>query len=273
MPPIEKEDDGVIKDIIPKEGEDPSKKDGSEVEKTKEPEKSEKVDPSEFSKPEESEEKETQEEKEEEAIDWEAKAKKLEEERDNYKKALLSTKSKELRLSKDEDKKEEENSKWDEESKEFQKETLSKSEQIVRRQLEKMNERGAIRRFLKRYPEVAQDNLKWNDIASAYKPTRGKDTSEDILEDLEDSYLVLRRKDGSLKRELEEARKKGEHDGAVKAKSAQMASVSGAGNHSVSKSDSKKELTSNAKKMAERMRTPLDKLEKEDDSTTAVIRM
>lgn len=251
----------VIKDIKEplKEVEkvEPSKADESKAEETQVKKKEKKE--------------EVKEEKKEER-NWEEDFKKLEVERDNYKTALLTAKGKSLSLGDKKDKKEKPESEWDDTSEKFQKDTIDRVDKLVSERLEKRNEQGAIRKFLEKHPILASNGLAWDSVVTTYKPTRGKDTMDDVLEDLEDAYLVARRKDGTLKEDFKKAEQEGERKGAVKAKTAQMASVSGAGNHSVSKTSSKSGLSSSAKKMADKMRTPLDKLEKEDDSISAVIK-
>lgn len=263
----EETDPGVITDIM---GQEPLKKVESE-EKSEEVVQNKTTEPvveAQEKKTEEEEKLEEKENEEEEKVDWEAKAKKLEQERDNYKKALLIAKGKTLSLGGIK-KTEEDKSKWDETSDEFQKETLTKVQQQVHELLEKRNEQGAIKRFLKKHPSVATRG--WNDVVEFYKASRGRETVDDILEDLEDAYLVSKRNNGTLKEDLEKAKLEGERKGIVKTKTAQMASVSGAGNHSVTKTESKKGVSDKAKEMAMRMKTPLDKLEQEDDSVTTTL--
>jgi len=261
--PNEKGNDNVIESIIPQA---PSQKE-TETESVETEEVEEVVTPA--PDPIEPEEKETQEE-EEIPDEREERIKKLEEERDNYKKALLHVKSKNVSLVKD-DEPDKINEKWDETSQEFQKETLTKTENMVNRRLERMNEKSAIRRFWKKHPETTIDGT-WNNIVSGYKADSGRDTVWDILDDLESSYSQVKNKFGEPSA-IEKAKADGERAGIVKARSAEMASVSGTGNHSVPKSEFKKGLSDSAKEIASRMRTPLDKLEKEDDSTTAVIQI
>jgi len=268
----EETDPGVITDI---KGEEPSQVRTEEKSEEKVVEPAETVEPTEEESQKKTGEEETKEEKEKEGeepeIDWEKRAKKLEKERDNYKTALLTAKYKTLTLGKTKEDVEEKGKEWDETSDESQKETLNKVEKIVLERIEKRNEQGAIKRFLKKHPSLASNGLLWSSIVASYNATRGRETTDDIYEDLEDAYLISKRKDGTLKEDFNKAKQEGERVGAVKAKTAQMASVSGAGNHSVSKTDTKKGLSDSAINMASRMKTPLDKLEEEDESVTTVI--
>jgi len=195
-------------------------------------------------------------------IDWETRAKKAEEERDNYKTALLIQKGKKPK------KEAEEESPWDETSAEFQKDTMKRVDKLVQKKFEDKNELLARKKFINKHKSELTEAL-WGDTVTSYKPQRGRENVKDIQEDLEDAYLLSKRKHGLLVGDLEKARQEGERAGAVKAKTAQMASVSGAGNHSVSKTSSQKGLSDNARLMAEKMKTPIDKLEAEtggDDS-------
>lgn len=271
---------GVIKDIAPEEGkketlvkEDP-KVESQEVSKP-EPAQEKKVPKEEVKEEEKVEKKEELENKVEIAEpeeDWETKYKKLEEERDNYKNALLSTKYKTLSLGDNKKVTTEKKSKWDEVSDEFQKDTIKRVDKLVAERLEKNNEQGAIKRFLKKNPAIATNSIDWGEVVSFYKSHRGKETVDDIVDDLEDAYLSVRRKNGTLDNDVKEAKQEGERKGVIKAKVAQMASVSGTGGRPSSKQDTKKGLSDTAKYMADKMGTPISELEEAESETTSVIK-
>lgn len=60
---------------------------------------------------------------------------------------------------------------------------------------EKANERRVIRSIESSDdPELSEINENWDDIVANYIPRRGKDTEEDILDDIQDAYAIWKRK-------------------------------------------------------------------------------
>ena len=109
---------------------------------------------------------------------------KLLEERDNYKKGLLSYKEK---------------------AKALPKEPAKAEDVLTKKDFQKINEKKAIEAFLKDNPEV---NSKWSDFVPYYREFRGRDTVEDIVKDLDDAktlyqkHFPVKENDGDTKANL-----------------------------------------------------------------------
>ena len=123
------------------------------------------------------EETESEEGTEEETVEsLKTKLAKVEEEKENYKKAFLSIKKKKKTLEKEE--------------KEEKEEFGFDDEYGTKKELYKMNEQTAIQRVLKEVPEL---DANWDDVISYYAPRRGKNTVENIIADIKDAYYLWER--------------------------------------------------------------------------------
>ena len=210
---------------------------------------------------------ETEETKEtEDAESLKERLKKVEEEKENYKKGML--KYKELTLDKKEkQEEEEEQTEWDDNSKKFQKQTISRAEKIAKGVVEKNNETLAIEQFMEKYPDVKDS---WDDIVSNYSPTNGKDSVKSVLKDLNRAYILTRYEKGEIDSLVSDALKKGEKKGKAEAQIADMSSVSTTTSKTVKGSNA---ISQGALKLAEKMRVDPKKLAEEDDSLTAEIKL
>jgi hypothetical protein len=221
------------------------------------------------------EEREEEEEKEAEEETLESlkeRLKKAEEERDNYKKGMLSAKKQMRSLKKEEpksDEEEDDEDKWDEDSKAFRRETIQKAEEAVLRKLHENNENKAKKQFLEANPELAEDDDLWKDVVERYAPT-SKDDVDDIVEALDDAYTLVLKKRGKLQERIEKARQEGERKGLARAATANLASITGRGGSSGRNKN--KGISDAAKRMASKMKVDMRQLEQEDDSSTAEIR-
>lgn len=196
------------------------------------------------------------------------KIKKEQEEKENYKKGLLSVKKK--TLTPEQPKKVEENvaeieeyPDWDEASKMFQKQTLNQAESIAERKakemFEKYNEKTGISKFIAEHKELS-DDVKWNEVIINYTPKNGRDTVEGIMEDLNRAYILTQYEKGELN--LPNKNKD------VKSGVANAQTISKTTSKSVSDG---KTLSESARKLAQRMKVDPEKLAKEDDSLHAEI--
>lgn len=189
--------------------------------------------------------------------------KKSEEEKENYKKGLLSAK-KTLKTLEPEKEEEEEYPEWDETSKKFQKQTLSEATKAAKTEakeiVEKYNEKAAISSFIKDHPEL-EDDSKWQDIVSNYNPKHGKESIDDVKKDLERAYLLTRYEKGELNQK----------DNKAAAQVADKQAVSKITSKSVK--DDGKTLSESALRLAQAMRVDPKKLAEEDDSLTAEIKL
>lgn len=71
----------------------------------------------------------------------------------------------------------------------------SKKDDDAIQRFEKANERRAIRLIeSSEDPEFVEINENWSDIVANYVPRRGRDTEEDILDDIQDAYAIWKRK-------------------------------------------------------------------------------
>ena len=199
-----------------------------------------------------------------------AKLEKTESDKENYKKGLLSSKKKlkSLDVAKEKpEEKEEEESEWDEESSKFQKETLKKSEEIAKKAIAEANSKTAIQQFVAKYPEADKSST-WQDIAAAYADRRGKDSVENIVLDIEDAYLIVKRDRGELASVEDVLR--GEQEGILKAQTSNLGAVASQGGEK-EKSTKGSGISKGAMDMAKAFRQDPEKVSKETEETTATI--
>lgn len=149
---------------------------------------------------------------------------KTEEDRDHYREGLLNSKKDRSLSEKKEEKSEadddEEDSKVDLEK--IKKET---AEAVFSKIYEK-NEKAAVKDISKKYPDLIDDR-NWGDFIKHYRATRGKESVQDIMEDLEDAYLLYKR--GRGEQIQSQDFNKGKEAGKAEAKKAELASVAGEG--------------------------------------------
>lgn len=150
----------------------------NEVEETKE------VENTEVESTEEVEENESEETDDDNITLTKAEYQKLQEERDNYKKGLLSLKRKGRTLPGDNDK---------ETDKQDTTNYYDDSEYVTKRDLQKKEEKQAVSLALVEIPEL-DDN--WDDIVEFYYPKRGKDDAENIVEDIRDAVEIWKFRKG-----------------------------------------------------------------------------
>jgi hypothetical protein len=198
--------------------------------------------------------------------------KKLEAERENYKKGLL--KYKKLSLEPEEDKPEEveeDYPEWDENSKKFQEQTLKQAKQVAESNTKKIvedyNEKAAIKQFLSKHPEAEE---KWSEVVSNYSPKNGKETIDSITKDLDRALFLTRYESGELSKVQEEAVKEGIKKGTAEAKVADLTTIDTVSSKSVPQGSS---LSQGAINLATKMRVNTEKLAAEDESLTAEIKL
>lgn len=95
---------------------------------------------------------------------------KLLEERDNYKKGMLSYKEKIKDVPKED--------------------AFKKDDVLTKSDFHKMNEKKAIQQFLKENPEL---DTKWTNFVSFYRDTKGRNDVESILQDLDDAKTLFQK--------------------------------------------------------------------------------
>jgi hypothetical protein len=194
---------------------------------------------------------------------------KAEEERENYRKGLLSREEELKSLkSKDEDN---ENIEWDENSKKFQTETLSKSELIAREAAEKAaksaleasNEKEALEEFNSLHNITDEERIEL--MANLDFTKFGKDSKKGIIKALERALVVTRFDRGEIIDPKEIARRDAEN------KNREMNISHGSSQNSGRYEEQKGGVTENQKSMAQRAGVKVESLEKEDDSRFATI--
>ena len=204
-----------------------------------------------------------------------AKAAKLEEERDNYRKGLLA-REEELKSFKKEKEEEEEKddndekeTEWDENSKRFQEETLSKTEKLAEeaaiKALERRNDKTAQQEFRENHPEITDE--KWEQVVANYNPKSGKESQKGIMRDLERAYVVYKFDTGETIDPAEIARTNAE------LKNKEMHVSYGTSGTSGKFEEKKGGVTDGQKSIGERFGITAERLEKEDDSMSATIKI
>lgn len=194
---------------------------------------------------------------------------KEQEEKENYKKGLLSIKKKTLTPEPIVNEIEETNEEiedypdWDEASKKFQKQTLTQAELIAEKKanemFEKYNEKAGISKFIEEHSELA-DDAKWNEVIINYTPKNGRDTVEGIVKDLNRAYILTQYEKGEFN--LPNKNKE------VNSNIANAQVVSKTTLKSISEG---KALSESSRKLAQQMKVDPEKLAKEDDSLHAEI--
>lgn len=204
------------------------------------------------------------------------KLEKVESDKDNYKKGML--KYKDLTLDKKEKKVEEKSEEeiypdWDEDSKKFQQQTLSKVEERAKASamgvIEKANEKSAIATFVKDNPELAEGEA-WSEVISNYNPRNGKETVQDITNDLEEALVITKYRSGKLSNSETEAEERGRKKGQAESQIADLSSISKTDSKTVKGESS---ISEGALEMASKMRVDPEDLAKEDDSLSAEIKL
>lgn len=190
--------------------------------------------------------------------------KKAEEDKENYKKGMLKYKDLSLSSKAEESKDEEDYPDWDETSKKFQKQTLSQAEKVAEKRareiVENYNEKSAISIFVKKHPEMAQED-NWKELVGNYNTNHPKDSVESYNRALEKAYINLRYDRGELSELESEAEKKGIKKGKAEAQIADMSSVS---KTTFKTSKEGRTLSPGAIDLANKMRVDLKKLAEED---------
>ncbi len=200
--------------------------------------------------------------------------KKSEKEKEEYKSGMNKYKYLTLEKKVEESKEEEiEYPEWDDNSKKFQEQTLSqaekRAEEQARKIVEKYNEKVAISQFVERNPELAEED-KWKEVISNYHPRSGKETPQDILNDLEESLIVTRYRKGELNDLEAKAEEKGNKKGKAEAQIIDLSSVSKTTSKTVKEGNT---LSPGAIDLANKMRVDLKKLAEEDLSIPAEIKL
>ena len=208
----------------------------------------------------------------------EERLKKAEEERENYKQALLSKKKAfnrtlEAKPEETEEEQEQEKPEWDEDSQRFQKQTLSQAEKVAKKAakeaIEGINEKEAIGAFLESYPEF-EDATEWKEILGNYNPKHGKGSVKSIITDLERARVLRLHDKGEISRLAEEAETRGKRQGYAERALADLTTTGGERTKTVGSKGG--EVTEGARRLAERFRIDPKKLAKEDDSRQATIK-
>lgn len=198
---------------------------------------------------------------------------KAEDEKEKMLQALRKTKSEYRKLAsekkKDAEPEEEEidSSEWDDDSKKFRKETIELATRKAEEAIERSNETQAIDAFMEKYPEFVETEY-WTDLVANYSPKRGKSSVSAIVRDLENARLITLNDRGELEKQFASAEQRGVAKGIKKAVVAEMA-LSGRSGKGTGAS---KGTSSTASDMAKKMNLDSKKVEKEDDSSEAVIK-
>lgn len=203
----------------------------------------------------------------------EAQKAKAEEERENYKKGLLSREEELKKFKKQDDNNDDEGNnddedfQWDDASAKFQSETLSKSEKIAEqaavKALEKRTETSAQSKFLSSHQDITQEV--WEKVVANYSPQNGKDSEENILKDLERAYILYRYDNNLPIGQVDTSKQEGEE------KVKQVAITHGAPVVPSEQEDDDSKVTDSQLYIASKMGVSKEALEKEDDSLRAEI--
>lgn len=224
----------------------------------------------------EAEEEKTEKKGEEEAPEkLRERTRKAEEEKEKMLQALRKTKSEYRKLASEkkkdaepeEDEEEIDSSEWDDDSKKFRKETIELATRKAEEAIERSNETQAIDAFMDRYPEFVETEY-WTDLVANYAPKRGKGSVSAIVKDLENARLITLNDRGELEKQFASAEQRGVAKGIKKAVVAEMA-LSGRSGKGTGAS---KGVSSTASDMAKKMNIDPKKVEKENDSSEAVIK-
>jgi hypothetical protein len=196
---------------------------------------------------------------------------KAEEEKENYRKGLLSREEelKTLKSSKEEGKEDEKDDEkeieWDENSKKFQEETLSKTAKLAEeaavaaamKAINSTNEKTAQEKFRASHPEVTDEE--WADIMANYTPKLGAE------KDLERALILTKFDKGEIIDPAEINRRQAEE------RNRDMNISHGTPSSSGKYEEQKGGVTEGQKALASRFGISVERLEKEDDSRQATI--
>lgn len=241
------------------------KKDEVVVETKAEEEKTEKKD--------DADKKAETEEEEEDPEKLRERTRKAEEEKEKMLQALRKTKSEYRKLAsekkkdadQEEDEEEIDSSEWDDDSKKFRKETIELATRKAEAVIERSNERQAVDIVVEKYPDVLEY---WQDLMANYHQRPGESTVSARVKDLENARLITLNDRGELEKQFASAEQRGVAKGIKKAVVAEMA-LSG---RSGKGTGSSKGVSSTASEMAKHMNLDPKKVEKENDSSEAVIK-
>ena len=206
------------------------------------------------------------------------KLEKVESDKDNYKKGMLKYKGltldkKETKEATKDESEEEIYPDWDEDSKKFQKQTLSKVEERATATamsiIEKANEKAAIATFIGKNQELSDVDA-WGEVVANYNPRNGKETQQDIINDLEEALVITRYRKGELGKSELDAEERGRKKGQAESQVADLSSVAKTDSKTIEEDGNT--VSDSALKMAERMRVDPEDLAKEDDSSIAEIK-
>lgn len=149
---------------------------------------------------------------------------KTEEDRDHYREGLLNSKKDRSLSEKKEEKSQDDDDDGD--SKVDLEKIKKETTEAVLSRINEKNEKAAVKDISKKYPDLLDDR-NWGDFIKHYRATRGKETVQDIMEDLEDAYLLYKR--GRGEQINSQDFNKGKDAGKAEAKKAELASVAGEG--------------------------------------------
>ena len=193
---------------------------------------------------------------------------KAEEERENYRKGLLSREEelKTLKSKKDEEEEEDKNeTEWDENSKRFQDETLSKTAKIAEeaaiaaamKAVEKKEEKNAQDSFRASHPTITDEE--WVEIMANYTPKHG------AAKDLERAFVLTRFDKGEIIDPAEINRRTAENI------NRDLNTTNGTPSGSGKYEEQKGGVTDGQKAIGSRFGITTEALEKEDDTRQATI--
>ena len=192
---------------------------------------------------------------------------KVEEEKENYRKGLLSREEelKTLKSKKDQEEDDKKETEWDDNSKRFQEETLSKTTKIAEeaavtaamKAIEQQNEKSAQEKFRAAHPEVTDEEMV--DIMANYTPKHG------AQKDLDRALILTKFDKGEIIDPAEINRRQAEE------RNREMNISHGISSGSGKYEEQKGGVTDGQKAIASRFGISTEELEKEDDSRQATI--
>jgi len=213
-----------------------------------------------------------------------AQLKKSEEDKENYKQGMLTSKKKLKSLEieeerqvgseeEEEEQQQEEQQTWDESSQKFQDETITKAgeaaAEAAKKILESTNETDAINEFVNDNPELV-DDANWGLVVSNYVSKHGKGSIINIKKDLSRALLLAKDESPELTALFEKRNEVGANDAQQKAKD--LNAIANTGNKKVQQ-EQQSNLSDDSVFMAKKMKTPIEELEKETDSQSAEIEL
>lgn len=186
--------------------------------------------------------------------------------RDNYRTAVLDKKAKERELKQsgqdgegsDKDKDGQGQSQFDETKvKEIAKAEINAG----LKQIHDANEYRAKRQFLRDHPEY-QDDAQWQQLMGHYSAKRGKNTTEDMLDDLEDTVLLHKRATGKLDEYMDQQKQKAREEGRIQGMVDSGRNMGGTGDRNDGAEHGS--ITPTAERMAGMMHVDVEKVKKVD---------